>query len=195
MLPCQTNFVSFSLQHLQDLYPTLVPAGTILVLRTHPDLTSEYTSAISVRLDDDIVWNTFPYLCRVSHRGIRPDYHTNSTFMNRSRISMPLSVPIPLLLLETDWPLPSLHQHATLYGCPRLQRGPQVSLASTSFSSIHHLRFCLQLRAILLRHTYYIITRTAAHTNTFFELATFGIVILLYTHLLTSGSMASGFLF
>ena len=109
-----------------------MPAGTILVLRTHPDLTSEYTSAISVRLDDDIVWNTFPYLCRVSHRGIRPDYHTNSTFMNLSRISMPLCVPIPLLLLETDWPLPSLHQHATLYGCPRLQRGRQVSLNSSS---------------------------------------------------------------
>ena len=117
-----------------------MPAGTILVLRTHPDLTSEYTSAISVRLDDDIIWKDFPYLCRVSHRGIRPDYHTNSTFMNLARISMPLCVPIPLLLLETDWPLPSLHQYATLYGCPRLQRGPQVLLTLTSFFLNHLLK-------------------------------------------------------
>ena len=109
------------------MYPDFVPSGTILVLRTHPDHSQEYVSAISVRLDEDIVWSRQQSLCRVSHRGIRSDYHVTSTFFNRARQLLPLCVPVPLLLLEADWPLPPTSQIYTLYGSPRLQRGKQVT--------------------------------------------------------------------
>ena len=117
-----------SIQNLQRAYPDIVPSGTILVLRTHPDLTQRYVSAISVRVDEDIVWSRHQLLCRVSHRGIRSDYHVTSSFFNRARELLPLCVPVPLLLLEADWPLPPISHKYTLYGSPRLQRGPQVRI-------------------------------------------------------------------
>jgi hypothetical protein len=119
------------------VYPDVVPSGTILVLRTHPDHSQDYVSAISVRIDEDIVWSRHHSLCRVSHRGTRFDYHITSTFFNRARQLLPLCVPVPLLLLDADWPLPPTSHNYTLYGSPRLQRGTQ---ATSELNGYFHLK-------------------------------------------------------
>ena len=77
-------------------------------------------------LQEDIIWHRHQTLCSVSHRGSRSQYHFKSSFLNKTCASLPLCVPVPLLLLELDWPLSTISPMYTLYGCPRLLRGPQV---------------------------------------------------------------------
>jgi hypothetical protein len=84
---------------------------------------------------EDIIWHRHPTLCSVSHRGSQSRYHINSTFFNKARTSLPICVPVPLLVLESDWPLPPISPMYTLYGCPRLTRGPQVR-CSLNFNAV-----------------------------------------------------------
>ena len=94
-------------------------------------------------LQEDIIWHRYQTLCSVSHRGTHLQYHIKSSFFNKSCASLPICVPVPLLVLESDWPLPTISPMYTLYGCPRLTRGPQVR-CSFNFNAVSIL-ICIRL--------------------------------------------------
>ena len=115
----------------------MVPCGTHLVLRTHPD-DIRGAAAISVLTTEDIIWNDDPPLCAVSHRARTTQYSCSHSSLNQQRVSFELRVPVPLLLLECQWPCYTYPHHYTLYGCPRLLSGTQVCFASVLDASPTH---------------------------------------------------------
>jgi len=125
---------------------------------------------------EDIIWHRHQTLCSVSHRGSQSRYHINSTFFNKARTSLPICVPVPLLVLESDWPLPPISPMYTLYGCPRLTRGPQVR-CSLNFNAVSvHLVDRWHTHPCLTRHLQacVTITSTVLATHILYELATIG---------------------
>ena len=98
------HFISlFTLfKRLRQRFPSVVPMGTLLVLRTHPDSTTDPT-AISVLTLEPITWRDGQELCLVAHRGLRAHYTITSSSLNTQRAPLPLRVSVMLLLLEHDW--------------------------------------------------------------------------------------------
>ena len=125
------------MQSLRQRFLTMVPCGTHLVLRTHPD-DKRGVAAVSVLTAEDIIWENDPPLCTVLHRARSTHYNTSHSSLNQQRTSFILRVPIPLLLLECEWPCSTSSPQYTLYGCPRLVSGTQVCFASLLDASPTH---------------------------------------------------------
>ena len=127
-------------KRLHQRYPSAVPTGTLLVLRTHPDSTSD-PSAISVLTLKPIIWRDGQELCLVAYRGLRAHYTVTSSSLNTQQVPLPLRVPVMLLLLEHDWILVRHLHFGSFYGCSRLIFGAQVAFAHIwDSASVHLLR-------------------------------------------------------
>ena len=147
------NVASWLQKRLRQRYPAVVPSGTYLVLRTHPD-DAAHPSAISVLILEPIIWRDSPNLCLVSHRGLSAHYTTTSTFLNTKCALLPLRVPVALLVLEHDWIIVRQSHFGTLYGCPRLQSGSQVAFAHVwdhaTAHSHRHAPDCIDDASVLM---------------------------------------------
>ena len=125
------------MQSLRRHFLSMVPRGTHLVLRTHPD-DKRGVAAVSVLTAEGIIWEGDPPLCTVIHRARSTHYTTSHSSLNQQRTLFILRVPLPLLLLECEWPCFTSSRQYTLYGCPRLVSGSQVCFASLLDASPTH---------------------------------------------------------
>ena len=74
----------------------------------------------------DIIWDNDPPLCTVIHRARGAAYSCEHSSLNQERQPFVLRVPVPLLLLESQWPCFTSPRGYTIYGSPRLLTGAQV---------------------------------------------------------------------